>query len=57
MKYKGYTIEKITRLDWMIKDANGELVRTKDDRPTTRTLKEDRSEKPQNQALRSNMTL
>lgn len=39
-EYKGYTIEKITRNDWMIKDQNGDLVRTSDDRPTTRTLKE-----------------
>lgn len=39
-EYKGYTIEKITRNDWMIKDQNGNLVRTPDDRPTMRTLKE-----------------
>ena len=39
-EYKGYTIEQITRLDWMVKDSNGEVVRTEDDRPTTRTLRE-----------------
>ena len=39
-EYKGYTIEQITRRDWMVKDGNGETVRTEDDRPTTRTLKE-----------------
>lgn len=39
-EYKGYMIEKITRNDWMIKDQNGDLVRTPDDRPTTRTLRE-----------------
>ena len=38
-KYKGYTIEKITRKDWMIKNGNGETIWTEDDRPTTRTLK------------------
>lgn len=38
--YKGYEIKKITRKDWMITDCNGELVRTEDDRPTTRTLRE-----------------
>lgn len=39
-EYKGYTIEKITRNDWMIKDSEGEHVRTKEDRATTRTLRE-----------------
>ena len=39
-EYKGYKIEQITKKDWMIKDANGETVRTADDRPTAKTLKE-----------------
>ena len=39
-EYKGYTIERITRCDWMITDQNGELVRTPEDRPTTKTLRE-----------------
>lgn len=39
-EYKGYTIERITRCDWMITDQNGELVRTLEDRPTTKTLRE-----------------
>ena len=38
-EYKGYTIERITRKDWMVKDAAGEILRTEDDRPTTLTLK------------------
>ena len=38
-EYKGYTIEKITNRDWMVKDAAGEILRTEDDRPTTLTLK------------------
>lgn len=37
--YKGYTIQKITKKDWMVKDASGEILRTYDDRPTFRTLK------------------
>lgn len=39
-EYKGFTIEKITRVDWMVKDSSGELVRTEEGRPTTRTLRE-----------------
>lgn len=39
-EYKGYTIERITRKDWMIKDQNGEIIRTWNDRITTKTLKE-----------------
>ena len=38
--YKGYTIEKITRNDWMTRNSKGELVFTENGRPTTKTLKE-----------------
>ena len=38
-EYKGYTIEKITRKDWMVKDASGEIIKTWDDRATFLTLK------------------
>lgn len=39
-EYKGYTIERLTKLDWIIKDNNGEWVMTDDGRPSTRTLKD-----------------
>lgn len=39
-EYKGCTIEQITKKDWMVKDSNGELVRTEEGRPTTKTLRE-----------------
>lgn len=37
--YKGYTIERITRRDWIIRDETGEMIGTWDDRPSTATLK------------------
>lgn len=39
-EYKGYTIEKLTKVDWIVKDSNGEWVMTEEGRPSTRTLKE-----------------
>ena len=38
-EYKGYTIEKITARDWMVKDADGKVIYTTEDR-IPRTLKE-----------------
>lgn len=39
-EYKGFKIERITKLDWIIKDSKNETVFTEEGRPTTRTLKE-----------------
>ena len=39
-EYKGYKIERITRLDWIIRDSDGETIYTEEGRPSTRTLKE-----------------
>ena len=39
-EYKGYTIERITRLDWMVRNNNGEVIMTEEGRATTRTLRE-----------------
>lgn len=38
-EYKGYTIEKITRLDWVVKDNEGKMKTTEEGR-VPRTLKE-----------------
>lgn len=38
--YRGYTIKRITRLDWIIKDANNQTVPAADGRPSCKTLKE-----------------
>lgn len=38
-EYKGYTIERITRRDWIIRDHTGEMIGAWDDRPSTETLK------------------
>lgn len=38
-EYKGYTIERITRKDWIIRDQTGEMIGTWDDKPSTPTLK------------------
>lgn len=38
-EYKGYTIEKVTRLDWVVRDSEGNMKCTEENR-VPRTLKE-----------------
>ena len=38
-EYKGYTIEQVTRLDWVVRDSEGKMQKTEEGR-IPRTLKE-----------------